>query len=74
LDPAIQAQDSGNPAVATGLDASDRALQLLENLQHQQANLARHPALALERCAFAEVFEYPEPGLRIRRFLDKGLE
>ena len=49
--------------------ACERALILLGNLQSHQARLARSPALAWERAAFAEAFNHPEPGLRIRRFL-----
>jgi len=72
LDPAIRPQDSGNPLVATGFDAGERALFLLGNLRLQQRSLSRQQALAWERAAFAEVFDHPEPALRIRRFLDKG--
>jgi len=72
MDPAIHSQDSRNPLVATGFDASERALFWLGNLQHQQAALPRPAALAWERVAFTEVFNHPDPGLRIRRFLDKG--
>jgi hypothetical protein len=68
----IHPQDSGNPLVATGFDACERALFLLGNLQHQQQDLPHGSALAWERAAFCEVFDHPEPGLRIRRFLDKG--
>jgi hypothetical protein len=74
LDPAIHPQDSGNPSVSTGIDACERALSLLENLQQLQENLTRGPALGWERAAFSETFNHPEPRLRIRRFLDKGLE
>jgi hypothetical protein len=72
MDPAIRPQDSGNPLVATGFDACDRAFSLLENLQRHQRNLTRGSALAWERAAFCEVFDHPEPALRISRFLDKG--
>lgn len=72
MDPAIRPQDNENPLVATGVDACARALSLLENLQGRQRGLPRKPALALERAAFCEVFDHPEPALRIRRFLDKG--
>ena len=72
LDPAIQGQDSAIPLVATGVDACQRALALLANLRDRQAGLPRPAALAWERAAFAEVFDHPEPGQRIRRFLDKG--
>lgn len=72
LDPAIRPQDNGNPPVATGCDACERALALLSNLEQAQRNLSRSPALALERAAFMEIFNHPDPGLRIRRFLDKG--
>jgi hypothetical protein len=71
-DPAIHPQDSGNPLVATGFDAWERALSLLDNLQLNQAGLSRPASLAWERAALAEAFDHPEPGLRIRRFLDKG--
>jgi hypothetical protein len=72
LDPAIHLQNSGNAFVSTGFDACQRALALLGNLQRQQAGLPRTAALAWERAAFCEAFDHPEPGLRIRRFLDKG--
>jgi hypothetical protein len=72
LDPAIQAQNNGNPLVATASDACERALVLLENLQAHQHGLPRIPALAWERAAFAEVFDHSEPGRRIRRFLEKA--
>jgi hypothetical protein len=71
-DPAIHPQDSANPHVATDFAACERALSLLGNLQGVQAGLARPAALAWERAAFAEAFDHPEPGLRIRRFLVKG--
>lgn len=69
LDPAIHAQDSGNPLVATGFPACERALLLLENLQGHHAGLPRPAALAWERVAFAEVFDHDGPGERIRSFL-----
>jgi hypothetical protein len=47
---------------------------MLRELQDHQQGLSRGPALAWERAAFSEVFNHPDPGLRIRRFLDKGLE
>jgi hypothetical protein len=72
MDPAIHPQDSRNPLVTTGFDACERALFLLGNLSRQQEALPRPAALAWERAAFAEVFDHPDPGLRIRRFLDKG--
>lgn len=72
LDPAIRPQDSGNPPVETGFDACERAVSLLGNLQRHQEGLPRSAALAWERAAFAEVFDHPEPGWRIRRFLQKA--
>jgi hypothetical protein len=72
LDPAIHSQGSGKQCVATEVDARERALVFLEDLQRHQGNLQRNPALAWERAAFAEVFDHSEPGLRIRRFLDKS--
>jgi len=72
LDPAIQAQNNRNPLVATGFDGCERALFLLGNLQGFQTGLSRPAALAWERAAFAEVFGHPEPGRRIRHFLDKA--
>ena len=74
MDPAIHLQDSANPHVTTGFDACERALALLGNLQLHQADSPRPAALAMERVAFANVFDHPEPGLRIRRFLAKDLE
>jgi len=52
--------------------ACDRALGLLEDLHSRQAGLSRPAALGLERAAFAEVFDHPEPGRRIRHFLEKA--
>ena len=72
LDPAIRPQDNANPLVATGIDACERAMVLLGNLQHDQEGLPRSAALAWERAAFIEVFDHPEPGRRIRRFLEKA--
>ena len=78
LDPAIRSQDNGKAVVEPVPDpvsgACARALDLLGNLQARQAGLSRPSALAWERAAFAEAFDHPEPGQRIRRFLDKGLE
>jgi hypothetical protein len=47
-------------------------MALLGNLQRQQEGLSRPAALAWERAAFIEVFDHPEPGQRIRRFLEKA--
>jgi len=58
--------------VATAFLACDRALGLLEDLHSRQAGLSRPAALGLERAAFAEVFDHPEPGRRIRHFLEKA--
>jgi hypothetical protein len=58
--------------VTTGFDACERAISLLGNLQRRQDGLSRPAALAWERAAFAEVFDHPEPGRRIRRFLEKA--
>ena len=72
LAPAIHPQDNANPLVAIGFDACERAMSLLGNLQRQQEGMARPAALAWERAAFAEAFDHPEPGRRIRRFLKKA--
>lgn len=72
LDPAIRPQDNANPLVATAFDACERAMALLGNLQQHQEGLPRPAALAWERAAFAEAFDHPEPGRRIRRFLEKA--
>jgi hypothetical protein len=45
---------------------------MLSDLQVHQQGLPRGAALAWERAVFSEVFDHPDPGLRIRRFLDKG--
>jgi hypothetical protein len=45
---------------------------MLSDLQVHQQGLPRSAALAWERAVFSEVFDHPDPGLRIRRFLDKG--
>jgi hypothetical protein len=45
---------------------------MLRDLQDQQRRLPRGAALAWERAVFSEVFDHPDPGLRIRRFLDKS--
>ena len=74
LDPAIHLQDSPNPHVATGFNACERALSLLENLQTHQTGLPRPAALAWERAAFCEAFDHEGPRARIRRFLDKDLK
>jgi len=72
LDPAIRPQDNAKPLVTTGLDACQRALFFLENLQRHQQGLPRDAALAWERAAFCEIFDHPEPGHRIRRFLERA--
>jgi len=74
LDPAIHPQGSATPGVDTAFPAGERALSLLEDLRKRQEGLPRPAALAWERATFAEVFDHPGPGLRIRRFLDKELE
>ncbi|WP_291270274.1 hypothetical protein [Geothrix sp.] len=58
--------------MATGFPVQERALALLGALRHRQAGTARAAALAWERAAFTEVFDHPEPGQRIRRFLEKA--
>ena len=73
-DPAIHPKLTRNATVATGVDASLRVLNALCELQVRQSVMPRGPALAWERAAFAEVFDHPDPALRIRQFLDKGLE
>jgi len=50
-------------------EADPRALALLSRLHEAQAGLARSPALAWERAAFAEAFADPEPRRRVRAFL-----
>jgi hypothetical protein len=45
---------------------------MLRDLQDHQRGLPRGPALAWERAAFSEVLDHPDPGLRIRQFLDKS--
>lgn len=71
LDPAIQKEDSTNSLVAKAVNASERAITIFENLDKQQTGLSRSLALAWERAAFCDVFDHPEPGTRIRRFLEK---
>lgn len=71
LDPAIQKENSTNSHVAKAVNASGRAITIFENLDIQQTGLPRCLALAWERAAFCEVFDDPEPGRRIRRFLEK---
>jgi hypothetical protein len=71
LDPAIQAQDTGNPLVTTGVSVPERALSLLGDLQRHQERVPRSGALAWERAAFAEVFDHDGPGECIRGFLEK---
>ena len=58
------------PVPGSGSGGCERALELLGNLQARQAGLPRPAALAWERAAFGEVFDHPEPGQRIRRFLE----
>lgn len=74
LDPAIRSQDNGKGVMEPVQDsvpgACERALGLLGILQARQAELPRPAALAWERAAFGEVFDHPEPGQRIRRFLE----
>ena len=53
-------------------EADPRALALLSRLQAAQAGLARGPALAWERAAFAEAFADPEPARRVRAFLGES--
>jgi len=50
----------------------DRALGLLGATREFQTDLPRPAALAWERAAFSEAFDHPEPGERIRRFLEKA--
>ena len=72
LDPVILDQGSTSPRVATAFLACDRALALLGELGQNQAGLPRAASLAWERAAFSEIFDHPEPGRRIRSFLEKG--
>ncbi|WP_306590915.1 hypothetical protein [Geothrix sp. 21YS21S-4] len=58
--------------MATGFNTSPTAISRLDDLQVRQDGLPRLAALAWERAAFAEVFDRPEPGERIRRFLGKA--
>jgi hypothetical protein len=71
MDPAIRPQDNENPLVGTGIDACQRALFLLAELQTHQTGLCRSAALAWERRAFAQAFEQGGPRERIRAFLEK---
>lgn len=50
--------------------ASGRALDLLAATRTVQEGLPAGAALAWERAAFREAFLDPEPGRRIRAFLD----
>lgn len=50
--------------------ASGRALDLLASTRTVQEGLPPAAALAWERAAFREAFLDPEPGRRIRAFLD----
>ena len=70
LDPAIQGQDNRIPPVATGFLGDPRAQALLESLRQSQAGLPRPSAQAWERAVFCEAFDHPEPGARIRSFLE----
>ena len=72
VDAVIQSQDTGTPSVATTFPPCGRAFFLLDGLQARQGGLCRSAALAWERAAFAEVFDHPDPGQRIRRFLEKA--
>ena len=51
-------------------EADSRALDLLRKLTLLQAGLPRSQALAWERVFFAEAFADPEPGRRVRAFLE----
>ena len=51
-------------------EADPRALELLRGLSSRQIGLPLGQALALERVAFAEAFAGPEPGRRVRGFLN----
>ena len=59
------------PMSAPGGQSSDSHIHM-DPAIHPKDSLPRTAALAWERVAFAKVFDHPEPGLRIRRFLDKG--
>jgi len=56
--------------VTTGFLGDPRAQALLESLRQIQAGLPRPPAQAWERVVFCEAFDHPEPGARIRSFLE----
>jgi hypothetical protein len=71
-DPEKRDQATGSGAEKTDSQACQRALFLLESLHRHQEYLPRSAALSWERAAFSEVFDHPEPGLRIRRFLEKA--
>jgi hypothetical protein len=71
MDPAIHSQDSEKLFMATAIDARQRALFLLGELQALQASLPRSSALAWERAAFAEVFLDSAPRRQIQSFLQR---
>lgn len=71
-DLSVQGQGSTNPSAETGFFVCDRALGLLGATREFQTDLSRPAALAWERAAFSEAFDHPEPGERIRRFLEKA--
>ena len=71
-DLSVHGQGSTKPSAETGFFACDRALALLGATREFQTDLSRPAAQAWERAAFAEAFDHPEPGARIRRFLEKA--
>lgn len=58
--------------MATDFPVCGRALSILGDLQGHQEQVPRPAALAWERAAFTAIFDDPEPGQRIRRFLEKA--
>jgi len=71
-EPPAPTPSGGSVPGPLGQEAPVRALAALQELQAMQRALPRGPALAWERAAFSAVFDHPDPGLRIRRFLEKA--
>ena len=67
-----QVQDKRESLDKPAEKAYPRALYLLSELRVFQKGLARGPALAWERVAFAIAFLDEEPRRRVRAFLTKG--
>lgn len=71
-EPQVAPPSEGPAPGSGGREIPSRALDALQELQATQRGLPRGAALAWERAAFSAVFDHPEPGLRIRRFLEKA--